>query len=109
MTIKNKLRAGIGFLFVLALLCCGLSIYFLTRLSADARSILKDNYKSVQFVKNIGTVIDTGKLPLTPALLKIVNDNLDKEEHNVTERGEQQLTDSLAGKIEQLKLFNNDP
>jgi PAS domain S-box-containing protein len=109
MTIKNKLRAGIGFLFVLALLCCGLSIYFLTRLSADARSILKDNYKSVQFVKNIGTVIDTGKFPLTQAQLKIITDNLDKEEHNVTERGEQQLTDSLAGKIEQLKLFNADP
>jgi PAS domain S-box-containing protein len=108
MTIKNKLRAGIGFLFVLALLCCGLSIYFLTRLSADARSILKDNYKTVQYVKNIGTVIDTGRLPLTAAELKTINDNLDKQEHNVTEHGEQQLTDSLAGKIEQLKIFNSN-
>jgi PAS domain S-box-containing protein len=109
MTIKNKLRAGISFLFLLALLCCGLSIYFLTRLSADARSILKDNYKSVQYVKNIGTVIDTAKFPLMQAQLKIITDNLDNEEHNITERGEQRLTDSLAGKIEQLKLFNSDP
>jgi len=109
MTIKNKLRAGIGFLFVLSLLCCGLSIYFLNRLSADARSILKDNYKSVQYAKNIGTVIDTSKNPLSLQQLKIIEENLNNQEHNITEHGEQQLTDSLAGKYEQLKLFNNEP
>jgi PAS domain S-box-containing protein len=109
MTIKNKLRAGIGFLFVLSLLCCGLSIYFLNRLSADARSILKDNYKSVQYVKNIGTIIDTAKSPLSQVQLKIIESNLNKQEHNITEHGEQQLTDSLASKYEQLKIFNNDP
>ena len=61
MTIKNKLRAGFSFLFLLALLCCGLSIYFLNRLSADARAILKDNYKSVQYMKNIGSAIDAAR------------------------------------------------
>ena len=51
MTIKNKLRAGFSFLFLLAFVCCGLSIYFLNRLSADAKNILKDNYKPVQYMQ----------------------------------------------------------
>jgi PAS domain S-box-containing protein len=108
MTIKNKLRAGFSFLFLLALVCCGLSIYFLNRLSADARNILKDNYKSVQYAKNIGSVIDAGQGTLNREQNNIIEDNLIKQEHNITERGEQQLTDSLRSKYEQLKLLGND-
>ncbi len=44
MTIKNKLRAGIGFLFLMALVSSGLADYYLTRLSTDSKVILKDNY-----------------------------------------------------------------
>jgi len=109
MTIKNKLRAGFSFLFLLALLCCGLSIYFLNRLSADAKNILKDNYKSVQYAKNIGSVIDANPGPLGQQQVKIIEDNLVKEEHNITEHGEGQLTDSLRSKYETLKLLPNDP
>src|SRR5271165_4588611 len=108
MTIKNKLRAGISFLFILALLCCGLSIYFLNRLAADATSILKDNYVSVQYAKNIGSVVDANPGPFNQEQEKIIEDNLVKQEHNVTEPGEQQLTDSLRSQYEQLKLVHND-
>ncbi|HEY4327307.1 MAG TPA: ATP-binding protein [Mucilaginibacter sp.] len=108
MTIKNKLRAGISFLFSLALLCCGLSIYFLNRLSADAKNILKANYKTVQYMKNIGASIDGGDGSLNQQQIKLIEDNLSNQEHNLTERGEQQLTDSLRSKYEQLKLQQND-
>jgi PAS domain S-box-containing protein len=108
MTIKNKLRAGFSFLFLLALISCGLSIYFLNRLSGDARAILKDNYKSVQFAKNIGSTIDANTGPLNKKQENIIEDNLVKQEHNITEHGEQQLTDSLRSKYEQLKLQHND-
>jgi PAS domain S-box-containing protein len=109
MTIKNKLRAGISFLFLLALLCCGLSIFFLTRLSGDAKNILKDNYKTVQFMKNIGVAIDAGTGGLNKQQVNVIEDNLVKQEHNVTEHGEQQLTDSLRSRYEQLKLQQNNP
>jgi PAS domain S-box-containing protein len=109
MTIKNKLRAGFGFLFLLALICCGLSIYFLNRLSADARNILKDNYKTVQYMKNMGSAIDANPGKLNKKQISIIEDNLIKQEHNVTEHGEQQLTDSLRSKYEQLILLHNDP
>ncbi len=109
MTIKNKLRAGFSFLFVLALLCCGLSIYFLNRLSADAKDILKDNYKSVQFTKDMGVAIDASPGILTPQQAKIIEENLVKEEHNITEPGEGRLTDSLRAEYERLKQVQNDP
>jgi PAS domain S-box-containing protein len=107
MTIKNKLRAGFGFLFLLAFICCGLSIYFLNRLSADAGVILKDNYETLKYVKNIGSALDQNELALDVKQISIIESNLTKQEHNVTESGEQQLTDSLRSKYEQLKLLGN--
>ena len=108
MTIKNKLRAGFSFLFVLALISCGLSIWFLNRLSADAKDILKDNYKSVQFTKNIGASIDEGTDVLNVRQVKVIEDNLEKQEHNITERGEQQLTSALRVKFEQLRVLQSE-
>ena len=104
MTIKNKLRAGFIFLFVLAFLSCGLSIYFLNRLSADAKNILKDNYKTVQYTKNMGVAVDDSPGVLSNEQVKIIQNNLVKQEHNITERGEQQLTNSLRSDFEALKL-----
>lgn len=109
MTIKNKLRAGFSFLFLLALLCCGLSIYFLNRLSADARGILKDNYKTVQYTKNMGVAIDANAGALTTRQQRLFSSNLANQQHNVTEKGEQTLTDSLSSKYEQLRVSQSDP
>lgn len=103
MTIKNKLRAGIGFLFLLSLLCCGLSIYYLNRLTSDARNILKDNYKTVLYTKNMGAVVDESPGRLGAAQAKVFEKNLFLQEHNITEHGEQQLTDTLRLKFEQMK------
>lgn len=108
MTIKNKLRAGFGFLFLLAVACSGLSIYYLNRLSADAGIILKDNYESLQYVRNIGNALDQNEKALNKAGIDMIEANLRKQEHNVTEPGEQQLTDSLRFKYEQLKLSQTD-
>ncbi|HEY9196157.1 MAG TPA: HAMP domain-containing protein, partial [Mucilaginibacter sp.] len=107
MTIKNKLRAGIGFLFVLALICCGMSIYFLNRLSADAGAILKDNYKSVQYAQNILTSLDSHSGNFTPQQVKVIDQNIALQQRNVTETGEQQLTDLASATYEKLKRLDN--
>jgi PAS domain S-box-containing protein len=109
MTIKNKLRAGFGFLFLMAFICCGLSIWFLNRLSAEASVILKNNYESVKYVKNIVSALEKNETALDASQINIIEPNLVKQEHNVTEVGEQQLTDSLRSKYEQLKLSVNTP
>src|ERR1700722_6855591 len=103
MTIKNKLRIGISFLFLLALVCCGLSIYFVNRLSGDEKNILKDNYLSVRYTKNICTAIDAEPGPLNSAQIKVIEQNLSGEERDITERGEGALTVMLRLKFEALK------
>jgi PAS domain S-box-containing protein len=107
MTIKNKLRTGIGFLFVLALICCGLSVYFLNRLSADAGLILKDNYKTLQYTQNILDEIDANDGPLSAKQIAVIDDNLNNQMHNVTEKGERELTDSLSVAYQAIKLHQN--
>ncbi len=108
MTIKNKLRAGFSFLFLLAIICCGLSIYYLSRLSADAKNILKENYKTVQYAKNIGEAIDANAGTLNKRQIQVIEGNLVKQERNITERGEKQLTDSLRTKFEALKKHRDN-
>ncbi len=108
MTIKNKLRAGFGFLFLLAIVCSGLSIYFLNRLSADSSVILKDNHETIVYMRNIAVAIDQSNGQLNSDQVQAVESNLVKQEHNITEPGEQQATDSLRSKYEQLKLLGGD-
>ncbi len=109
MTIKNKLRAGFSFLFVLAFISCGLSIYFLNRLSADASDILQENYKSVQYTKNIDAVLDMGGNGLSQDQITIIDRNLTRQEHNITEPGERQLTQALRNNFTKLKALNGNP
>jgi len=106
MTIKNKLRAGISFLFLLAIICCGLSIYYVNRLSHDEKNILKDNYQSVQYTKNICVAVDASHDVLNRQQIKVIEENLEGEEHDITEPGEGQLTDSLRSKFETLKRID---
>ncbi|HEY0244416.1 MAG TPA: ATP-binding protein [Mucilaginibacter sp.] len=104
MTIKNKLRAGIGFLFLMALVSSGLADYYLTRLSTDSKVILKDNYRSLIYAKNIGQILDEpGNGMLNAAKLQVMQDNINEEEHNVTEAGEDKLADSLQVAFQQYK------
>jgi PAS domain S-box-containing protein len=106
MTIKNKLRVGISFLFLLAIICCGLSIYYMNRLSDDEKNILKDNYQSVQYTKNICVAVDASPGVLSRQQIKVIDQNISGEEHDVTEPGEGQLADSLRSKFETLKRID---
>lgn len=106
-TIENKLRLGISFLFLMALLCSGLAAFYLNRLSADSSAILKENYRSLVYAKNMGEVLDV-HFTYTPAQLQVIDTNLKLEQDNITEPGEQAFADSLSTEFEQLKqLLNN--
>ncbi|HWZ02674.1 MAG TPA: ATP-binding protein [Mucilaginibacter sp.] len=103
MTIKNKLRIGISFLFLLAIICCGLSIYYVNRLSDDEKNILKDNYESVQYTKYICVAIDASTGMLNSQQINVIEKNLYAEEHDITEPGEGKLAATLRSKFEALK------
>jgi len=110
MVIKTKLRIGIAFLFLTAFLSAGLADYYLNRLSTDSKVILKDNYRSLIYTKNIGQLLDGASENLSsPSTQQAIQDNIDKEKHNITETGEEQLADSLQIVFESLKQNVNNP
>jgi signal transduction histidine kinase len=94
MGIKNNLRAGISFLFLIALLSSGLAAYYLYQLSEDSKAILRDNYSSLIFTENIDQVLDQPGVP-DNSQLKIIENNIKNEENDTTEPGEKQMADNL--------------
>ncbi len=108
MSIKNKLRAGIGFLFILALLCSGFAAYYLNQLSRDSKAILKDNYESIVYMKNIGRAMDVPAKNFADELrLKTIEANIVAEEHDITEPGEGPLAHSLHQLFDEYKQEAN--
>jgi nitrogen-specific signal transduction histidine kinase len=103
MRLKNKLRFGIGFLFLMALISSGLADFYLNRLSSDSKLILKNNYRSITYSKNIGEALDDGTKS-TVANQQIIETNLTQEEHNITEPGEARLAATLRANFELYKL-----
>ncbi|WP_461449858.1 HAMP domain-containing sensor histidine kinase [Mucilaginibacter sp.] len=109
MNIKNKLRVGIGFIFLMALICSGMADYYLTRLSNDSKAILKDNYRSLVYVKNIEQALDYPPTVSISTKLQTIEANISKEEQNITEPGEEQLADSLRSNFEIYKQNVKNP
>jgi hypothetical protein len=53
MTLKKKLSLGLGFLFLIIFVLVIVCSFYIGTLSQDAENILKDNYKSLVFSKNM--------------------------------------------------------
>jgi hypothetical protein len=58
MTLKKKLTLGLGFLFLIIFVLGLFYSYHIGRLSQDAQNILKDNYKSLVFSKNMISALE---------------------------------------------------
>jgi len=94
MTIKNNLRAGIGSLFLLALISSAIATYYIYQLSENSKAILRNNETSIVFTKNINKVLDLPGLPNSDEL-ETIEYNIKREEADITETGEKALADSL--------------
>ena len=93
-SIKNKIRFGTLFLFLLLILSGGLSIYYLTKLKTDSKNILKDNYVSLDYCHNMQKQLDSIGLHYPSATIKF-DYYLKKQENNITEPGEKETTKTL--------------
>ncbi len=96
MKIKTQLRLGFGFLFLVVLAFGLLSLYYINRISTSARVILKDNYESLTFVRQMRHIVDTHALPLGIKQQEDFARQLEKEKHNITERGEAEAARQLS-------------
>jgi len=103
MKVKNKLRLGFGFLFVVVLFFGLISLFYINEISNSAKVILKDNYESLSFTRDMRTVLDDHDLPLSAELAGDFNTQLTKEEHNITEPGELGAVQNLRRVFNQLQ------
>src|SRR6202012_1001536 len=104
MKIKYKIRLGFGLIFISILFAGSLSVFFLNRLSESSKVILKNNYESLSFAREMRTVLDENNLPLSDAARSAFNKQLLKQENNVTENGEGAATSALRTAFTILKL-----
>ncbi|QJD96126.1 HAMP domain-containing protein [Mucilaginibacter robiniae] len=107
MKIKNKLRLGFGFLFIVILFYGAVSLFFIQEISKSAKVILKNNYETLSFTKAMRTVLDENPMPLSNTEAATFNAQLIDQEHNITEVGEKQATIQLRTYFKQLTQGGN--
>lgn len=95
MKVRTKLRLGFGFLFIVVLFFGATALFYIRDISENAKGILKNNYESLSFAREMRTVLDESDLPLSMAANFNFNKYLLLQEHNITEPGEKQLTKEL--------------
>ena len=94
MKIKIKLLLGVGLLFAMIILLTLFSILFVNKLSGDTKNILVANYNTLDYSRKMEIALNNNiNLPDNQ---KLFIENLQLQRKNVTEVGEQELTDSLA-------------
>lgn len=106
MKVKNKLRLGFGFLFLVVLLFGLITLFYINQISNSAKIILKDNYESLSFTRDMRTVLDEKDMPLDAKSAAYFNSRLVKEEHNITEVGEAELVANLRTDFKLLQNKN---
>lgn len=102
MKIKTKLRLGFGFLFVVVLLFGSISLYYMNQISVSAKVILKDNYETLSYTREMRSILDQNDLPLTPELQRKFEKQLNLESKNVTENGEGEAVATLKKSFQEL-------
>ncbi|MBG9377263.1 HAMP domain-containing protein [Panacibacter sp. DH6] len=100
MKIKIKLFLGLGILFTMITLLTILSTIFVNRLSADTKNILVANYNTIDYSRKMLIALNNDLTD--PANAATFYENLAKQQANVTEPGEQELTMQLTQHYKQL-------
>ena len=103
MKLKHKIRLGFGIILITNLLAGSLSIFYIEELSEGAKVVLKNNYETLGFTREMRNVLDENTLPLNDAAKTAFNAQLIKQEHNITEKGEDAATASLRKNFSSLQ------
>lgn len=100
--LKTKITLGVLFLYIMLLVVSILGYYYLNRLNEKAKFILKDNYESLEYSKNMLVALED--LPQhRAAAMEVFSANLRKQQANVTERGEMAATAEVSRIFELLR------
>ncbi|MBN8677771.1 MAG: HAMP domain-containing protein [Chitinophagales bacterium] len=106
MKIKAKLNLGVGLLFALIILLAFVSIRQVTLWAQDTKNILKANYNSLEYSRIILDAM-AGKMP-EDQTIQLIEQNISRQEANITETGEAELTQNLRVAFQQFKSDQQD-
>jgi NtrC-family two-component system sensor histidine kinase KinB len=93
-TVKNKIRLGTFFLFLLVLLSCGIGIFHLVRLKNDSNQIVKNNYESLNYCHSLQRILDSTTIDRHRSMI-LFDSILKLQETNITEAGEKEATGEI--------------
>ncbi len=106
MRIKAKLTLGIGLLFMLIVLLALVGTKYIHALADDTKNILVANYNTLEYSRNILIALD--EKADKEKVIASFERNLVKQQSNVTEVGEQEITDQLASHFDKYKKVPGD-
>lgn len=107
MKIKTKLNFGIGLLFSLIILLALFSIKQINLLSSASQNIIKDNKETIDYTKNMLKALSEIDKNQEDAL-NTFEIYLLKQKSNITEVGENELTEILSDNFDILKRNPSD-
>lgn len=94
MKTKTKLNLGVGLLFVLILILSLVSAYYIFLIKKDTENILKANYNTLEYSRNMLTSLDKINAD-EKNTISVFEINLKKQTTNITEVGEERVTNNL--------------
>lgn len=106
MKIKTKLNAGVGLLFLMIMLLAVLGGWYINKLKKDTNNILVANYNTLEYSRNMLLALENA--PTDSQSFLIFQKHLTKQQNNVTEIGEKEMTDSISAHFEMLKTNPSD-
>jgi hypothetical protein len=115
MTLKTKISGGLGFLFLIILTLAGFCSYYVEKLGQESDNILKDNYYSIVYSKNMLSALDDMRTSISSTLYNssragrmsdyylklfesgrnVFETNLKAENNNITEIQEKEYVEKL--------------
>lgn len=102
LSVRNKIRLGTIFLFLLLILTGGVGIYFTAMLKTEAKAVLQDNYESLGYCHMMQRQLDSLQTDF-PGATGRFEASLQQQEDNITEPGEGAATLRLKNDFNRLK------
>ncbi|MBE98629.1 ATP-binding protein [Flavobacterium coralii] len=107
MKIKTKLTIAVGILFFFIALLSALAIRQVHLLSDDTKNILEANYISLDYTRNMHKLLDDAVMNKED--ITEFEKLLEKQSTNITEIGEEELTQDLISHFSKLKQEPDNP
>ncbi|MGL2999565.1 ATP-binding protein [Flavobacterium sp. RSSB_23] len=107
MRIKTKLNLGVGLLFTLIFILSLVSAYSVFSIKKDTGNILKANYNTLEYSRNMLLSLDEMMVNKNKAIA-VFEINLNKQVSNITEKNEDVATHKLKANFNLLKEDSNN-